>query len=97
MLLTNVDGVNIYALAEPPLLFCDLDIVAAHLSLPHSAVCRKGPVLKPVTPLPFHPVVCILILVPELDGDLVIPEGEEFFAQPVVELFVPLGGQEADD
>lgn len=39
----------------------------------------------------------ILVLVPKLDGDLVVGEGEKFFAEPVVLLLLPLLGQEVFD
>ena len=72
--------------------FTDLNIVTAHLTLPHLAVVRERPVLETVTTLPFHAIVGILIFIPEsvscevgsrrhldtpkLDGNLVICKGE---------------------
>ena len=53
--------------------------------------------ILPITALPLHPIMRILVLIPELHGDLVIGEGEELFAQLVVVLFAPLPDQEVDD
>lgn len=74
------------------------DVVGAHLSLPHLVrVPVKGPVLQTVRPLPLHAVVPVLVLVPELDGDLVVGEGEQLLAKTVVGLLFPLLGEELDD
>ncbi|KAL4781590.1 hypothetical protein BJX76DRAFT_335189 [Aspergillus varians] len=57
------------------------DIIAAHHPLAHlSCFPVEGPVFKAVAPLPLHGVVDILILVPELDRDTVIGEGEKLFS-----------------
>lgn len=44
--------------------FTDLDVVPAHLTLPHLAIFRKRPVLKAVAPLPLHTVMRILVFIP---------------------------------
>lgn len=46
--------------------FIDLDIITAHLTLAHLAIFRERPILETVTPLPLHPIVGVLILIPEL-------------------------------
>lgn len=97
MLLGDLDRVHVDAVLEPPLLLADLDIVARHLSLTHTAILGEGPVLKAVAPLPLHLIVGVLILVPELHRDLVFVEREELLAQLVVVLFVPFPGEERYD
>lgn len=39
----------------------------------------------------------VLVLVPELDGDLVVVEGKKLFAQPIAALFSPFLREEIDD
>lgn len=97
MLLSDLNLIHIHALPEPPLPLCELDVVPTHHALPHPAVGRKRPVLQPIAPLPLHPVVRVLVLVPELHGDAVVAEGEELLAQLIVALFLPLGREESDD
>ena len=94
MRLRNFHRVHIRSISEPASLFPNNDIVTAHLPLPHLAILGKRPVFQPVTPLPFHAIVCILILVPELHSDFVILETEELLAQAIVLLLLPLGGEE---
>lgn len=45
--------------------FTDLDVVSAHLSLPHLPVLRKSPVFETVASLPLHSIVRILIFIPD--------------------------------
>lgn len=98
MLLRNSHLIHIFhIICKPPSLLPNKDIIPTHLSLPHNALFIVRPILQAIAPLPLHPVVSILILVPELHGDLVVREGEELLAQTVVLLLVPLGGQELDD
>lgn len=68
-----------------------------HLPLPHPPILRKRPVFQPVTPFPFHPIVGVLVLIPELDGDLVVRESEELLSQLVTLLPLPLARQEVDN
>lgn len=53
----------------------------------------KRPVLNPIAPLPFHIIVQILILVPELHCNSVIREGKQLLAQFVVYLLRKFIGQ----
>lgn len=68
VLLADLDRIHVDAVLEPALLVGDLDVVPAHLPLPHQAVVGKRPVLEPVGPPPLARLV--VPLVPELDGDL---------------------------
>jgi hypothetical protein len=97
MSLPNVNSIHIHPVHEPPLLLRNLDIIPTHLSLPHLAISRESPVLKPIAPLPLHSIRAILVLVPELHRDLVVGESEELFAQAVGLFFRPLGCQEVFD
>lgn len=97
MRLVDMHSVHIHPIDKPPLLLRDLDIIPTHLSLPHPPVSRKSPVLKPVASLPLHSIRAILILIPELHGNLVVRESEELFAQAVGLLLHPLGCQEVLD
>lgn len=98
MLLANVNSVHIRdVLREPSLSIRELQVIAGHLTLSHSAIFGKGPVFQAVAPLPLHPIVAIAVLIPELDGDLVVRESKQFLAKAVVVLLVPLGCQELDD
>lgn len=64
MLLTNIHGVDIHPILEPPLLVRELDIVPAHLPFPHEAIVGEGPVLQPICPPPLTGLV--VPFVPEL-------------------------------
>lgn len=97
MRLVDMHSIHIHPIDKPPLLLRDLDIIPTHLSLPHLPVSRKSPILKPIAPLPLHPIRAILVLVPKLHGNLVIRESEELFAQAVGLLLRPLGCQEVLD
>ena len=97
VLLGNLDRVHVYAVFIPPLLLTNLHIIPAHLSLPHAAVVGERPIFEPVTPLPLHPVVHILIFIPKLDCNLVVRKREQLLAQLVIVLFLPFRLQEADN
>lgn len=81
--------VHIHSFYEPPLTLRQLDIVTTHLSLPHSSILRKCPILEAIAALPLHTILCVLVLIPELDRDFVCCECEELFAQTVVLLPLP--------
>ena len=67
MLLRNLHILHIHPIHIPPSL--------------NPLLRQRTPVaILPVAPLPFHPVMGILVLIPELHGDLVPREAEEFFA-----------------
>jgi hypothetical protein len=68
MPLTDVNRVNINPVLEPSLVVLNLDIVAAHLALPHQPVRCKRPVLEPVCPPPLAGLV--VPFVPKLHRDL---------------------------
>lgn len=96
MLLRDVDRVHVlHIIREPPLR--DLDIIAAHLPLPHPTIFGESPVFQAVTTLPLHAVVFVLVLIPELHGDTVSREGEKLFTQAIRLLLIPLLGQKVDD
>lgn len=97
MLLRDVDSIHVHPILEPTLFLRDLDIIAAHLPLPHSTILREGPVFEPVASLPLHPIVLVLVLVPKLHCNPVVCKSEKLLAQTIRLLFLPLGGQEIDD
>lgn len=97
MSLRNRHLVHVHTLLEPPILLLQLDVVPTHLTLPHYAILPKRPILKTITSLPLHAVVGIPILVPELHGNLVVREREQFLAKPIILLFLPFGSQKGDD
>jgi hypothetical protein len=89
MLLTDLHIVYIDALFVPSFALLKFDVVAAHLALPHSPIFSKRPVLEAITPLPLHPILRILILVPKLNRNLVVRKSKELLAQTVVVLALP--------
>lgn len=97
MLLPNLYLVDLNAVLEPPLLFSNFDIVPTHHPLPHPAVLRERPIFQAIAALPLHPVLFVLVLIPELNRDPAVLESEKFFAETVVLLLLPLGGQEGDN
>ena len=90
MFLGYVYSIDIDTILEPPLSFADLEIIATHLPFPHAAVLSKRPIFQAITALPLHLIVRVLILIPELHGDLVVLEGEQLFAELVILLLLPL-------
>jgi len=96
MSLRNGHLIHIHALLEPPILLLQLDIIPTHLTLSHHTILPERPILKTITTLPLHAVAGVLILVPELHGNLVVRECKKFLAQAVILLFLPLGGQKGD-
>ena len=76
MLLRDIDSIDIDSILEPALFGRDLNIVPAHLPLPHSTILCKSPILQAITTLPLHSVMAVLVLIPELDSDLVVLESE---------------------
>lgn len=56
MLLSDRHIIDIYRIREPSVSFLELDVVAAHLSLPHAAVLSERPVLKAVASLPLETI-----------------------------------------
>jgi len=97
MFFADLNIVDVDAILEPPPFLTNLDIVAAHLALPHPAVLRKRPVFKAIASLPLHTILRILVLIPELNSDLVLRERKELLTQTVVLLSGPLLGQEVYD
>jgi hypothetical protein len=71
-----------------------LDIITAHLPLPHPAILRKRPILETVAALPLHTIMRVLVLVPELDSNLVFGERKQLLAKTVALLPLPFLGQE---
>lgn len=59
------------------------------MPLPHSAVLRVRPIFEPITALPFHSVMGVLVLIPELYCDLVVGECEELLAETIALLLLP--------
>lgn len=102
MLLANRDRVHVDTIHKPAALAIAVrsnqQVIATHHALAHLArVASKGPVLQSVAPLPLHPVLGILELVPELHGDAIVVEGKKLLAQTVVTLALPLGCEESND
>lgn len=101
MLLPNVHLIHINAVNKPSPLSIPVrsqqNIIPAHHPLTHLALAIKSPVLKPVTALPTHPVLHVLILVPELYSNAILGKGKQLLAQTVVAFPRPFGSQEVDD
>lgn len=55
------------------------------------------PILKTITPLPLHSVMCVLVFIPELYCNLVVVKCEQLLPKLVALLLFPLLGQELDD
>lgn len=98
--LPNSNILNIHSIHKPPPLPIPFNpkhhVIPRHHPLPHFTFTIKRPILQPITPLPFHPILCILILVPELHGDAVIGEREQLFAETVGMLLLPFLSQKFD-
>lgn len=73
--------------------FTNLDIIPTHLPLPHLSILSKRPIFEAVAALPLHPVVCILELVPKLNGDSIVCKCEELLPQAIRFFFFPLLGE----
>jgi hypothetical protein len=97
MLLRNIHGIDIHTILEPALLFRKFDIIPTHLPLAHPTILRERPVFETIASLPFHSVVLVLVLIPELDRYLIVRESEQLFTQAIRFLLLPFGGQEVDD
>ena len=67
--LIDSNFVDINSLLEPSLSVSELNVISAHLSLPHSPILGKSPVLKPIGPPPLSSL--IVPFIPELDGNLI--------------------------
>lgn len=73
-------------------------IVAAHHSLAHlSRLMIKGPILQAIASLPSHFIIRILVLVPELNRDPIIPKSEQLLAQAIIVLALPFGCEKLDN
>jgi len=81
MLLLDINSIDINSILKPALSSLDLNIIPTHLPFPHPAILSKRPVLEAITPLPLHPIVFVLVLIPELDSDFIVHESEQLLAQ----------------
>lgn len=102
MFLTDRDLVYIHPINKPaPLpipVRAEQQIIPTHHTLAHlSRLIIKSPILQTITSLPSHPIICILILIPELNRDPIVPEGEQLLAQSIVALALPFGRQKIDN
>ena len=80
---------------KPPLVLADREVVDARLAAAHQARRIEFPELVAVAA---EPVPCVVVpLVSETDGDTVAGKGPERLGQPVVELTLPLAGEERPD
>lgn len=95
MLFRDVHLIDVDAVFKPPLIIRNLQIITAHLSLPHQSILRKRPVFKTVRPPPLARL--IVPLVPKLHGNLIICKSEKFLAQSVAVFSLPLLSQELLD
>lgn len=96
MLLTDLNFVDIYSLSKPPLALTQKDIIATHLPLSHFTIIRERPVFEPIASLPLHLIMSILILIPELHGDLVICKGEQLLSKLIIVFLLPFLGEKLD-
>jgi hypothetical protein len=81
MFLTDRDGIYINSVTKPaPLTIpvrAEKQIIAAHHTLAHlPRLTIKGPILQAIASLPSHSIIRILILIPKLNRDPIIPESE---------------------
>jgi hypothetical protein len=97
MLFRDVHGIDIHAILEPALLLRKFDIISTHLPLAHATIICERPVFEAIASLPFHSIVLVLVLIPELDSYLVVREREQLFTQAIGFLLLPFGGQEVDN
>lgn len=100
--LPNLHLFHIHSLHKPSSLSIPIrskdDVITTHHPLPHfPRLPVKGPVLESIAPFPAHPVIRILVLIPELDGNPIIGEGKHLLKEPVAAFPLPFGGQEVDD
>ena len=73
-------------------------IIAAHHTLAHlPRLAVKGPILQAIASLPSHSIIRILVLVPELHRDPIIPKSEQLLAQAIIVLALPLGCEKLDN
>jgi hypothetical protein len=89
MLLTYLHLVHINTILEPPLTLFQHNVIRRVLTLAHPPIFREGPILKAIGPLPFHPVCGVLVFIPELNGNLVVCKGKQFFPQTVIVFLLP--------
>ena len=80
---------------DPPLGLPDRDVVDTRLPAAHQAMLVELPLLVAVAAPP--PALRVMGLVLEPDRDPVLAERPQVLAQGIVELAVPLGGEELDD
>lgn len=92
----NFHRVHINSTLKPTLSLADFDVVTTHLSLTHLAILGESPVFKTITSHPFSSLG-MLELIPELHGDLIAAECEEFLAKAILFLDRPFASQEVDD
>ncbi|PPJ51943.1 hypothetical protein CBER1_09686 [Cercospora berteroae] len=97
MLLPNLHRINIDPLLGPPLLLLNFNIIPTHLPLPHDPLIIKRPILQAIAPLPLHPIILILILIPKLHRNTIFCKSEQFLSKLVVFHFSPFGCEEGDD
>jgi hypothetical protein len=92
----NLHRVHVNALLEPSLVLTDFNVVTTHLSLAHLAIFGKSPIFETITSDPLARLG-MLELIPELNGDLVVTESKQFFAEAVFLFYRPFASQEVDD
>lgn len=81
MFLSNRDIFHVSTIHKPPTVSitvrADEHVIPTHHPLAHlPRLPVKSPVLETIAPLPAHPVLGVLILIPELHRDSVIREGK---------------------
>lgn len=102
MFLTDRDSIYINSINKPaPLTIpvrAEKQIIDAHHTLAHfPRLTIKGLILQAIASLPSHSIIRILILIPRLDRDPIIPEREQLLAETVVVLALPFGRQKLDN
>ena len=73
--------------------FGDWVLVDARMAFPHQAIFGKLPVLVAIGAEPLATIIAIFVGIS--DGNTIAGESPEFFDQTVVELLIPLAGQES--
>lgn len=102
MFLTDRDLIYIHPVNKPaPLAIpvrAEKQIIPTHHTLAHlPRLTIKSPILQTIASLPSHPIIRILILIPELNRDPIVPKSEKLLAQSIVAFALPFGCQKFDN
>ena len=102
MFLTDRDIVYIHSIDKPaPLTIsvrAEKQIIPTHHALAHlPRLMIESPIFQTIASLPSHAIIRILILIPELNRDPIVPESEQLLAQSIVTFALPFCRQKFDN